>query len=453
MRISTGLKTTVVIIFLLLLSRAGSLQAQSLLLSDSAYKAGSPNAGRIWGYVFGDFYYKAHSDSLNRGGSNQYTGIPQGRNAFQFRRIYLGYDYNFNKHFSSELLLAAEDNFPAFNPPSSTVASGDELSNSKETFFIKLANIRWKDIWKGTDLILGEQATPTFVLSSERIWNYRSVERTITDIRRTPSYDMGAGLQGVFDPKSRNFGYDLLVATGNSDKPAANSFKWFYGDVYAFLANKKIMIDLYADYQRLNWQPTWHHDRQMLKGFIAYNTSPITIGVEAYVNNIRNDSKAIPYSGQGPADTIGTKAQGISFFIHGDIIKEKLRFFARCDLYNPNKNIGSNGQDSSFAALSSPSGYGTGSYKIVQNNTGAVASATSLGDITSKETFVTVGLDYMPYRNIHFEPNIWYNHYNSQLTTVPGMMAGANNANHDLVWRMTFFFVFGRNYKNTYNQF
>lgn len=213
------------------------------------------------------------------------------------------------------------------------------------------------------------------------------------------------------------------------------------------------MITLYADYQRLNWQPTWHHDRQMLKGFIAYNTSPITIGVEAYVNNIRNDTKGIPYSGQGPADTIGTKAQGISFFIHGDIIKEKLRFFARWDLYNPNKNISSNSQDSSFSALSSPSGYGTGSYKTVQNNTGAVASATSLGDITSKETFVTVGLDYMPYRNVHFEPNIWYNHYNSQLTTVPGMMAGANNANHDLVWRLTFFFVFGKNYKNTYNQF
>jgi len=432
---------------------SATVNAQYLLDNDSAYKAGAAKSGRLWGYVFGDFYYKAHSDSLNRGGANQYTGIPQNRNAFQFRRIYLGYDFNISEKFSSELLLAAEDNFPAFNPPSSTAASGDELSNSKETFFIKLANIRWKNIWKGTDLVVGEQPTPAFVYMSERIWNYRSIERTITDIRRTPSYDMGAGLQGAFDPKTKNFGYNLLVATGNSDKPAASSFKWFYGDIYHYFLDKRLVIDLYADYQRLNWQPTWHHDRQMLKGFIAYNTSPITIGVEGFVNNIRNDTKALVYAGQGPADTINTAARGISFFIHGDIIKEKLRFFVRCDLYNPNKNVGANSQDSAYSALSSPSGYNTGSYKITQNNTGGVSSATALGDITSKETFVTAGLDFTPYKNVHFEPNIWYNHYNSQLTTVPGMMAGANNANHDMVWRLTFFYVFGKVYKNTYNQF
>ena len=104
------------------------LKAQYLLNSDSAFKAGAPNSGRIWGYVFGDFYYKSHSDSLNRGGNNQYTGIPKNRNAFQFRRIYLGYDYNISSKFSAELLLAAEDNFPTGNPPGSGSASGDETA-------------------------------------------------------------------------------------------------------------------------------------------------------------------------------------------------------------------------------------------------------------------------------------------------------------------------------------
>src|SRR5580698_6008272 len=79
----------------------------NFLNNDSAYKSGAANSGRIWGYVFGDFYYKSHSDSLNRGGNNQYTGIPQNRNAFQFRRLYLGYDYNISSKFSTELLLAA----------------------------------------------------------------------------------------------------------------------------------------------------------------------------------------------------------------------------------------------------------------------------------------------------------------------------------------------------------
>jgi len=39
--------------------------------------------------MFGDLYYKAHADTLNRGAVNQYTGIPKNKNAFQIRRVYL----------------------------------------------------------------------------------------------------------------------------------------------------------------------------------------------------------------------------------------------------------------------------------------------------------------------------------------------------------------------------
>src|ERR1700744_5392444 len=208
---------------------AMSTQAQYLWNSDTAFKAGAANSGRLWGYVFGDFYAKAHSDSLTRGGSNQYTGIPTNRTAFQFRRIYLGYDYNITNKFSAELLLAAEDNFPTGNPPSNVAVAGntpqsgagDLTGDGKLTFYVKLANIRVKNIWKGTDLIFGQQATPAFPLLSEKIWAYRSIERTISDIRRTPSYDLGAGLQGKFDPKTGNYGYDLLVGNGSSAKPEA----------------------------------------------------------------------------------------------------------------------------------------------------------------------------------------------------------------------------------------
>src|SRR6478672_5693941 len=159
-------------------------------------------SGKLWGYAFGDYYYKAHSDALNRGGANQYTGIEQGRNAFQFRRIYLGYNYDISKKFSAEMLLAAEDNITN----RSGATSGDLTSNNKLTFYIKLANLRWKNIWKGTDLVIGQQSTPAFALLIEPIWGYRSIERTITDIRRTPSFDLGVGLQGKFDPDEGNFG-------------------------------------------------------------------------------------------------------------------------------------------------------------------------------------------------------------------------------------------------------
>ncbi|HTS44987.1 MAG TPA: hypothetical protein VMH01_11370, partial [Puia sp.] len=63
-----------ILLTMVLLLLFTSTQAQYLWNNDSAFKAGTANSGRLWGYVFGDFYYKGHSDSLNRGGNNQYTG-------------------------------------------------------------------------------------------------------------------------------------------------------------------------------------------------------------------------------------------------------------------------------------------------------------------------------------------------------------------------------------------
>src|SRR6266536_5933393 len=94
-------KLPVLVFFFLLNFNAEAQKAQ-----DSLFKP----SGKLWGYSFGDYYYKAHSDALNRGGANQYSNIEKGRNAFQFRRVYLGYNYDITPKFSAELLLAAEDN-------------------------------------------------------------------------------------------------------------------------------------------------------------------------------------------------------------------------------------------------------------------------------------------------------------------------------------------------------
>ena len=64
-------------------------------------------SGKLWGYVFADYYYKVHADSLNRG-TGEYSGVKENANAFDFRRVYLGYDYNISEKFSAELLLSHE---------------------------------------------------------------------------------------------------------------------------------------------------------------------------------------------------------------------------------------------------------------------------------------------------------------------------------------------------------
>lgn len=372
---------------------------------DTASGDGFKPHGEIWGQVFGDYYYKAHSDTVGggRGGSNQYTGIPQNKNAFQFRRIYLGYNYTFSKRFSTEFLLSSEDDF----------ASGDLLQDGKIAPYIKWANIRWKEIYPGADLVIGQMSTPSFSLLTDKVWSYRSVERTVADIRRTPSYDFGAAIQGKFVPGNDNFGYNLMVGNGQTAKPENDSYKWFYGDVYGLFFNRHIIIDLYADYERLNWTPTWHHDRHMLKGFIAYNAPKITAGVEAFVNTIHADDVATRRQ-DGKSDTLTNSATAVSLYIRGSIYKKELSFFARYDVYNPAGNI-DNSKYSKYTPL------------------------TTNYDPNTKEQFVSAGLDWAPLRNVHIMPNVWYNTYSN---AGPKNYGTANN-DYDLVYRLTFTYIFG----------
>jgi hypothetical protein len=412
-------------------------KAQYTWNNDSAFKAGAPNSGRLWGLAFGDFYYKAHADTLNRGGSNQYTGVPQNKNAFQLRRVYLGYTYNINKKFTAELVLAAEDN-TVQTIGGTTTTSGDLLADNKLSVYVKQINLRWKNIWNGTDFIVGQVQSPAFAYTSEPIWNYRSIERTIVDIRRTPSTDFGAELQGKFDPKTGNFGYTLMVANGTGAKPENDMYKWFYGDVYAYFFNKHVIADLYSDYERLNWTSTWHHSRQMVKGFVAVHidakpgpplyaphgtvkngamdpANGTVIGVEAFINNLQQDNFATTIA--GGTDTLDVAAKGISFFMHSSLIQNKLAFFARYDAFNPCNKIDNN------------------VYSAYKGNT------PNYNDPVTKETFITAGLDYMPVKNVHFMPNIWYNSYKYQ---GPDKGASTPYDSHDLVYRLTFYFAFGR---------
>jgi hypothetical protein len=392
-----------------------NLKAQFFFNNDSAFKAQTPNSGRLWGYAFGDMFYKAHSDSLNRGGSNQYTGVPSSTTAFQFRRIYLGYDYNISKHFIAELLLAAEDDFTA----------GDLLQNNKFAPYVKLMNIRWRDfLFKGNELILGQQPTPSFPYLTEYVWNYRSIERTITDVRRTPSFDLGLGDVGRFQSKDGEtmWGYNFLVANGQGDKPYTSKFRWFYGDVFLGVLKHRLVFDLYADYQRINWQSNFHNSRQMIKGYVAWTTPALTIGVEGYVNNLKQNFVGV--GGPQGKDTLDGVAQGISTYVLGNIIPNKLRFFARYDAYNPNTKY---------------------DHTIYTKYTSFISQY----EPNNKEQFITAGLDFMPTNNVHFMPNIWYNSYKGQQANLTGKAAN----DHDLVLRLTFYFVFGKTFAWPQNEY
>ena len=199
--------------------------------ADTAWKP----VRRLWGLSFGDFYYAAHSSTTTQGAETNYYGVPTGRNAFQFRRLYLGYDYDINRKFSVELLLSSEPVASNAVSGTTTITNGDNLADNKMAFFIKLANLKVKNIWNGTDFVIGDQVTPLTGLIGDQIWGYRSIERTVADFHRSNTYDVGAALRGVFDPATQNFGYNIMIGNNTQSailsaaNPNTGFYKIFYG--------------------------------------------------------------------------------------------------------------------------------------------------------------------------------------------------------------------------------
>ncbi|MFH1005810.1 MAG: hypothetical protein V1781_10045 [Bacteroidota bacterium] len=345
--------------------------------------------GKLWGYVFGDFYQKLHSDSLSRG-NVQYSNIANGYNAFDIRRAYLGYDYNISEKFSTEFLLSHE---------------GQTGTDGNRTVFLKLANLRWKNIFSKTDLIIGEMATPTWSFT-EKSWGYRSVEKTILDMRKLGnSNDVGIALQGKFDEKE-SFGYNIMIGNGTASKIESDIFKKIYGDVYAKFLNQKIIIDLYSDYERTKLSP-YHKSKMTVKALLAYQSEKIVIGVETFrqiQENYAIYTESLPSTKK---DTTNVIAMGFGGYVRGMILKDKLIFLARYDIFNPDTKFNANNIYSDYSS------YNT-------------------------EIFMTAGLDYMPMKNVHIIPNVWYNSYSNRVKNISGL---AKN-DYDMVVRITFYYIF-----------
>jgi hypothetical protein len=385
---------------------------------------------RVWGYTFGDFYYDAHTDKGNRGAETNYNGVPTYRNAFQFRRVYLGYDYDITKKFKAEFLLASEPNANTGVNGTTSIQNGDNLVDGKMALWIKNANLRVRDLWKGTDFVIGEMSTPGFALNepgtngpnslSEATWSYRSIEKTVTDFHKNNSYDVGAALQGTFDPSTKNFGYVLMVGNNSTSSllSATNAntgfYKIFYGDLWGKFLNQKLYIDIYADYARTGSAtvtlPGQEHN--MFKIFASYTTKPITLGAEAYTQKL---AAGVNNTTTGSPENATVNA--LSFWVRGPIVKT-LNYFARFDTYNPDTKL--NAAD-------------------VYSNT----FNTNYGNYNpfNKETFYTAGVDYNPTKNVHFEPNFWLvNYKDNRSATTTGFVP----ADHTLVFRLTFFYTFGK---------
>lgn len=348
-------------------------------------------SGKLWGYAFGDFLYKGHTNSFNMS-NTQYGSTPKDFTSFEFRRIYLGYDYDISEHFATQLLLAYE--------------GATFTSDGNRSVYIKSANLRWKNIFHNSDLVIGQMSTPTFATTSEPMWGYRSLEKTIMDLRKIGgSNDVGISLQGKLNDKG-DFGYNLMIGNGSGAKPEADKYKKFYGDVYVKFIDQKIILDLGADNEWAQAKP-YQKNKTTYKALLAYQTKMFTMGLEAFQQVQKNNTIFTEAAPSTVKDTVNALASGVSIFARGTISK-KLGYVLRYDYYNPDT-------------------------KFNKNN---LYAASYTGVFT--ESLVLAGLDYTPIKNVHLMPNVWYDMYNNRNAAVNNLSIKSD----DLAFRLTVHYIF-----------
>ncbi len=276
--------------------------------------------------MFGDYYYNVTRDSsfYNAAPSNSASksAAPgaQAMQAFQFRRIYFAYDNNISEEFSARFRVEADQSANA--------------SNGKIGTFVKDAYLRWKKIFTGSDLLFGIQPTPAFE-TSEAAWGYRSLEKTIMDLRGiVSSRDLGISLKGKLTGDGI-VNYWVMLANNSGNTPETDKYKRYYAHLQ-LKPSTNLQAAVYADYKDA---------AKVAAGVNGALTTALFIGyAEPFKYNINFEGFLVSQSNAfTPAGgSIGSKnGMGISLFGSCNIIPE-LALVGRYDYFDPNTNSAAN---------------------------------------------------------------------------------------------------------------
>jgi hypothetical protein len=279
--------------------------------------------GKFSGLMFGDYFYNILRDStINDLEDTGLFGI-QDLQGFAFRRIYFTYDYTISEDFSTRFRLESQ-----------TLVS---VENTLFLTYIKDAYLNWKNIFQGSNFIFGIQPTPAFVVS-EDLWGYRSLEKTIMDLRRiVGSRDLGASLKGKLT-SSGSIKYWLMYGNGSSLGEEGDRFKRTYAQLDLQPA-EEFRITLYGDYrfkaekEYTVVDESFNNDALTTDLFLGYiKKDNFTLGLESFWQVTYNDNIQIQET-----DYIvdNRNALGVSLFGWYKFT-EMLVGVGRWDYYDPN---------------------------------------------------------------------------------------------------------------------
>jgi hypothetical protein len=362
--------------------------------------------GKFSGYMFGDYYYNVGRDAnpANLTGSIASPAGGQNYSAFQLRRIYFTYDNDISEQFTTRFRLEADQAATT----SSASGTNDELASGKVAPFVKDAYLTWKNIFSGSNLTFGVQPTPAYDVS-ETAWGYRSIEKTIGDLRGlVSSRDLGVSLKGKITADGM-FNYWLMWGNGSANGPESDLYKRYYAHIQV-KPTANLQATIYADFKDASgFKTAGYNGGSDLAAsawteavFVGY-TEPFAynIGAEIYLQSTTNglkDTLSRSYSSKS--------TMGISVFGSYTILPE-LAVVARYDNYNP-----------------STDNLGTEAAHV----TAAVANA------NLSRNYIIAGLSWKVDKNVSIQPNVLYETYQS--------MANGYTPDPSVTARVTFYYIF-----------
>ena len=323
--------------------------------------------GKVSGYMFGDYYYVLanHDKDLE----------DKDMNGFQFRRIYFAYDKAITESFSSRLRFEM-------------ASAGDFEAKSKMSPVVKDAYLKWSAVCPllpndKSELILGISPTPTWSVV-EKVWGYRSVEKTPMDLQKFgSSRDFGVAIKVKPVDKLKAH---LMVANGASNGSENNKYKKFLLSL-GLNPTKEIIVEVYGDL-------ALHADSAhvfTVQGFAAYQAEKGRAGVQ-FVRQTHQQA--------GDADDVNLEI--VSGFVVAQLV-EKVSVFARFD------------------------------HMFDVNGSGGGISYIPFDD-TAKANFIVAGLDLAPDKNVHIMPNVEIVLYEEP--------DGGTKPDTDIIPRLTCYFKF-----------
>jgi hypothetical protein len=317
------------------------------------------NKNKFSGYMFGDYYgvISNHDSTIN------------GSNGFRFRRIYFTFDRDLSSDFSVRLRFEMN-------------SRGNFTSNTKFlALYVKDAYLKWS--YGKHKIYAGISPTPTWDLI-EKVWGYRSVEKTPLDLQKYgSSRAFGIAFKGSFDDNKR-YGYHLMLANRSSIPNETNKGFKTYLSIFGKIT-KNIVVEAYGDFE----DRPGHADIYTLQGFAAYQIKNFKFGIQyAY-----QDRQFFQTSDK-------TILRVASIFSTGKIV-DKFHWYARIDrLFDPNPI----GDDLAYLTF----------------------------DSSAKAYFFLAGVDFRPIENVHLMPNVEINYYDKVNDVRP---------ESDIVPRITVFYV------------